>query len=128
MAGGVTYDTGALVAAERNDRRMWALHAAFLAEEVAPIVPAPVLAEAWRGGPRQASLSRLLAMCIVELMSEQQARDVGVLAGKAAHDDIVDVTVVEGAMRRGDAVVTSNHDHIAGIADAARAHLRVEVI
>ena len=22
--GGVTYDTGALVAAERNDRRMWA--------------------------------------------------------------------------------------------------------
>jgi hypothetical protein len=24
---GVTYDTGALVAAERNDRRMWALHA-----------------------------------------------------------------------------------------------------
>ena len=26
--GGVTYDTGALVAAERNNRRMWALHAA----------------------------------------------------------------------------------------------------
>ena len=46
---GVTYDTGALVAAELNDRRMWALHAGFLAEEVAPTVPAPVLAEAWRG-------------------------------------------------------------------------------
>lgn len=129
MAGGVTYDTGALIAAERNDRRMWALHAGFLVEEVAPVVPAPVLAEAWRGGPSQANLSRLLAMCVVEPMSEQQARDVGVLAGKAAHDDVVDVTVVEGAMRRGDAVVvTSNHDHIAGIADAARAHLRVEVI
>ncbi len=44
---GVTYDTGALIAAERNDRRMWSLHAGFLAEEVAPVVPAPVLAGAW---------------------------------------------------------------------------------
>ena len=54
--GGVTYDTGALVAAERNNRRMWALHAGYLAEEVIPAVPAPVLAQAWRGGSRQASL------------------------------------------------------------------------
>ena len=57
--GGVTYDTGALIAAERNDRRMWALHAGLLAEEVVPVVPVPVLAEAWRGGARQASLVRL---------------------------------------------------------------------
>ena len=125
---GVTYDTGALVAAERNDRRMWALHAGFLAEEVLPAVPAPVLAEAWRGGPRQASLSRLLALCAVEPMSEGQARSVGVLAGKAAHDDIVDVAVVEGAIRRGDAVVTSNEDHIRRVADAARIRLRIERI
>src|SRR5260370_15625690 len=69
----VTYDTGALVAAERNDRRMWALHAVLLAEEVAPVVPAPVLAEAWRGGPRQASLSRLLAMRSEEHTSELQS-------------------------------------------------------
>ena len=46
----------------------------FLAEEVLPVVPAPVLAEAWRGGPRQASLSRLLALCDVAPMSEGQAR------------------------------------------------------
>ncbi len=122
---GVTYDTGALVAAERNDRAMWALHAGFLAEEVIPIVPAPVLAEAWRGGGRQASLSRLLAMCEVEDMSEQQARRVGVLAGKAAHDDVVDVTVVEGAARRRDAVVTSNEAHIRTIASAVGARLRI---
>jgi len=34
---GVTYDTGALLAAERNDRRMWALHAGFLSEEIVPV-------------------------------------------------------------------------------------------
>ncbi len=123
--GGATYDTGALVAAERNDRAMWALHAGFLAEEVIPTVPAPVLAETWRGGARQASLARLLTMCDIEEMSEEQARHVGVLAGKARHDDIVDVTVVEGAARRDDAVVTSNDEHIRAIADAARFRLRV---
>jgi len=123
---GVTYDTGALVAAERNDRRMWALHAGFLAEEVVPTVPAPVLAEAWRGGGRQASLSRLLALCEIEGMTDEQARRVGVLAGKAAHDDVVDVTVVEGAIRRRDAVVTSNDSHIQAVANAASARIRVE--
>src|SRR3990172_6711777 len=123
---GVTYDTGALVAAERNDRRMWALHAAFFTEEVVPVVPAPVLAEAWRGSPRQASLSRLLAMCEVEPLSEEQARRVGILAGKAGHDDVVDVAVVEGAIRRGDAIITSDAVHIRAVAAAARVSLAIE--
>ena len=125
---GVSYDTGALVAADHNDRHMWALHAGFLAEETSPTVPAPVLAEAWRGGSRQASLARFLALCSVEPMSEQQAKSVGVLAGKANHDDIVDVTVVEGAIRRHDAIVTSNHTHIRKIADATRAKITIEQI
>ncbi len=124
--GGVTYDTGALVAAERNNRQMWALHAGYLAEEVIPTVPTPVLAEAWRGGTRQASLSRLLRMCDTEPMSEDLAKNVGVLAGKSGHDDIVDVFVVEGAVRRGDAVVTSNVTHIRMVANAAGARLRIE--
>jgi len=126
--GGVTYDTGALVAAERNSRQIWALHAGYLAEEVIPTVPAAVLAEAWRGGSRQASLSRLLRMCDTEPMSEELARNVGVLAGKSGHDDVVDVSVVEGAVRRGDAVVTSNMTHIRKVAGAAGVRLRLESV
>jgi hypothetical protein len=125
---GVTYDTGALIAADRNDRRMWALHAGLLAEEVSPTVPAPVLAEAWRGGARQANLARMLAFCDVEDLTATQAKAVGVLAGAAGHSDIVDVTVVEGAIRRSDAVVTSNHTHIRGIADAAHVRLTIESV
>jgi hypothetical protein len=109
---GVTYDTGALIAADRNDRKMWALHAGFLAEETVVTVPSVVVAEAWRGGSRQANLARLLALCEVEELSYRQARDVGMLAGKAGHDDISDVAVVEGAVRRNDAVITSNPTHI----------------
>lgn len=125
---GVTYDTGALIAADRNDREMWALHLGHLNRDVVPIVPAPVLAEAWRGGGRQANLARLLTACAVEAMTQDQAKAVGALAGKAAHDDIVDVTVVEGAIRRGDAVVTSNPTHIRTIAAAVRAKLRIETV
>ena len=126
---GVTYDTGALIAGERNDRRMWALHMGFIAEEVVPVVPAPVVAEAWRGGARQASLVRLLAGCTIEDMSADQARDVGELAGKAGHDDIVDVTVVEGALRReDDVIVTSNEAHIKKIIGSTGKHAQVHVV
>lgn len=125
---GVTYDTGALLAAERNDRRMWALHAGFLAEEVVPTVPAPVLAQAWRGGAKQASLSRLLALCVVESMSEEQARAVGRLASRARHGDIVDLAVVEGALRRQDAIVTSDPKDILRVAAALSERIRIEAV
>jgi predicted nucleic acid-binding protein len=125
---GVTYDTGALVAAERDSRRMWALHAGYLDEEVVPLVPAPVLAQAWRGGARQARLTRLLRACEVEPMSEERARSVGVLAGKSGHDDVVDVAVVESAIRRGDAVVTVDGEHIRMVAEAAGVDLWIEPV
>lgn len=110
-ADGLTYDTGALIAAERDSRLMWALHRASLAHGFPPTVPAGVLAEAWRGGP-QHHLSRLLKGCKVEGLSEAQARSVGALIAQCGLDDTVDVAVAEGAMRRNDAVVTSNRAHI----------------
>ena len=118
---GVTYDTGALVAAERDDREMWLIHRSYVDAAVLPIVPAPVLAEAWRGDGRQALLSRLLRGCVVEEMTEAQAKDVGALAGRAKRSDIVDVTVVEGAVRRGDTIITSDRDDLAAIASASAA-------
>ncbi|MGH3828786.1 MAG: hypothetical protein ACRDQX_16690, partial [Pseudonocardiaceae bacterium] len=69
--------------------------------------------------------ARLLAMCDVEWMTEDQARAVGVLAGHSGLDDVVDVTVVEGAVRRGDAVVTSNRKHIDQVAQVASATIRI---
>jgi hypothetical protein len=56
------------------------------------------------------------------------AYDVEAAAGKSAHDDVVDVTVVQGAVRRGDAVVTSNLTHIRKVAEAAGTELRIETI
>src|SRR5436309_3418457 len=121
---GLTYDTGALIAAERNDRLMWALHLASLGRGLPPTVPAGVVAEAWRGGP-QHHLSRLLKGCKVEELTEAQAREVGALIGRSGVNDTVDVAVAEGAVRRGDAVITSNRRHIEQVADAIGTRLAI---
>jgi len=110
-AGGLTYDTGALIAAERSDRLMWSLHLAAVKRGLIPTVPAGVLSEAWRGGP-QHQLSRLLKGCEVEDLNEAKARRVGVLVAQSGLVDMVDLAVVDGAVRRNDAVVTSNRADI----------------
>jgi hypothetical protein len=123
---GITYDTGALIAADRAERRIWARHRALLALRVMPTVPAPVLAQPWRGGSRQAQLAGLLAGCGVEALDDGQARSVGSLAARAATTDIVDVCVVEGAIRRHDLVVSSDPDDLRAIAAAVDRRLEID--
>jgi len=97
---------------------MWALHDGYLSEKVTPLVPAAVLAQAWRGGARQASLSRLLALCEVEPMTESVSRAIGALLGRSRHDDIVDAAVVEAAVRHRTGIVTSDAVDLRRIARA----------
>lgn len=124
---GLTYDTGALVAAERDDRLVWSLHRAALNRGLPPVVPAGVVAEGWKGGS-QAALSRLLKGCDVEDLSEALARATGTLAARSDHDDIVDVSVVEGAIRRRHAVVTSNPTHMRAIGEAVGVKLEIHSV
>ena len=123
---GITYDTGALIAADRAERRIWARHRALLALRAVPTVPAPVVAQSWRGGGRQALLARLLTGCDVEPLDDGQARSVGSLAARAATTDIVDACVVEGALRRHDLVVSSDPDDLHAIAAAAGRRLEID--
>ena len=123
---GVTYDTGALIAADRGERRMWARHRALLAIREVPTIPAPVLAQSWRGGSRQALLSRLLVGCDVEALDDGQARSAGSLAARAATADVVNACVVEGALRRHDLVVSSDEDDLKAIAAAVSHRLEVD--
>ena len=114
---GITYDTGALIAAERSDHQMWVLHQEALGRGVIPTVPAVVLAQGWRGGP-QPQMSRLLAGCYVEPLNEQLARSAGTACGRAGTSDIVDAVVVVGAAERGDQVATSDIDDILHLCEA----------
>lgn len=124
---GVTYDTGALLAAEANRRDLWALHAAALKRGHLPTTPAAVLAQAWRGGP-QASLSRLLKGCRVEDLTEPRARLAGDACSKSGVRKIVDASVVIGAVVRSDLVVSSDPDDLERIAQALGASLRIHPI
>lgn len=123
---GVTYDAGALIAAERSERRMWARHRALLSNRVVPTVPAGVVAQTWKGGSRQAMLARLLVGCGIEPLDGDRARRVGPLATRAATTDIVDASVVEGALRRGDLVISSDREDLEAIAAASGGSLQIE--
>lgn len=123
---GVTYDAGALVAADRGERRMWARHRALLQLRQVPTVPAPVVAQAWRSGSRQARLPRFLVGCNVEQLDDPQARRVGDLLAKSALNDVVDAAVVEGALRRGDLVISSDPADLSSLAAGLGRHLEVD--
>jgi hypothetical protein len=58
----------------------------------------------------------LLVVSDIEPMNDDQARAVGVLAGHAGATDVVNATVVEGALRRHDIVISSDPDDLEAIA------------
>ena len=121
---GLTYDAGALLAAEGDDRRMWALHRRALERLHTPTVPAGAFAQVWRGGP-QPLLSRVLDGCVIEPLDEPGARMVGQLLGRSSTSDVVDASVVAGALRRDDAVVTSDQRDIEALANAVGRRVNV---
>lgn len=123
---GVTYDTGALIAADRGERRMWARHRALLARREVPAVPAPVVAQSWRGISRQALLARLLSGCDVEALDDGLARSVGALAARAETADVVGACVVEGALRRRDLIVSCDEGDLQAIASAVSRRLEID--
>jgi hypothetical protein len=121
---GLTYDAGALVAAERNRRPLWALHRRALERGVRPTVPAGVLGQVWRGGP-QAELSRLLKACQIEALDEVRGRAAGQACGRSNTSDVLDATVVVGAIARGDLVVTSDPGDMRHLASALGTKLEI---
>jgi hypothetical protein len=102
------YDTGALIAGERRKDTFWRAHRRTLAAGILPLVPAAVLAEAWRGGPAPL-LSNLLRGTDIISLDASAARRAGVLQGLAGGSiSAVDATVVELAMRTNGAIMTSD--------------------
>jgi hypothetical protein len=108
---GYTLDTGALIALERGEEHIVALLDRALAMPDAVIhIPAGVLAQAFRGGPRQARLARLLRhpQANVVPLDAAIAQVVGVLLGARGADDVVDASVVVCARRYRQPVVTGD--------------------
>ncbi|MFD8381879.1 twitching motility protein PilT [Streptomyces sp. NPDC059679] len=113
----VVYDAGMLIAAERSQTKVWRAHRAYLTAGGVPQVPAPVVAQVWRDGARQARVAQLLKGCDVAAMDETSAREIGELLGQAGTSDPVDGAVAVLAVRLGAAVATSDPDDIRHLLD-----------
>jgi len=121
----VIYDAGVLVAADRDDRRIWADHRARLELGAVPSTTAPVVAQASRS-PRQVQLRRFLRGCEMVAFGAEDAHEVGLLLGSAGTSDVVDGHVVTTAARTASAVLTSDPDDLAHLSShlPERIHVR----
>jgi predicted nucleic acid-binding protein len=120
----VVYDTGALLAAERRNPDLLALHDELTAARIRPIVPVAVLAQAWRGGP-QHQISRVLKACNIVPDDERTGRAAGVACAAAGTTDIVDAIVVATAVRHQAPAVTSDPGDLGHIADAIGVKIQI---
>src|SRR5262249_922696 len=107
---GLTLDAGALIAIDKNDRKVVAALRVAVDAKMSITVPAGVVGQVWRDGRRQVRLSRLLGstQVVVEPLDDNRARSAGQLVGMAGTKDIVDASVVLGAKARGDRILTSD--------------------
>jgi predicted nucleic acid-binding protein len=103
----VLFDTGALIAIERDDKSMLALLASFRRSSTTLKVPAGVIAQVWRDGSRQAKLARFLNAAEEIELTGEQAREIGALLGRSQSSDVIDASVALLA-RHGDTILTSD--------------------
>jgi len=113
------YDAGVLLAIDNNDRRMWVIHHLAVEEGRRLLVPAVVVAQAWRDARRQVQLGRFLHSCEVVPVGLEVAKAAGVLCGKASTRDVVDAAVVTVALAYGAIIFTSDPGDIAQLGAAA---------
>ena len=105
---GATFDTGMLVALDRNEREAWVVLRRLVSLGEVPTVPTVATAQAWRDGRRQAQLARALGDCRPEILSDELARRAGELWRRSRTAYIVDAVVIVSAGRRNDDVYTGD--------------------
>lgn len=113
-------DSGAVIALSRGDQRARAFLARAL-ELRAPVeIPAVVVAETVRGGPRDAPVNRVLkAVGAISETRESHGRTAGRLLGSARSSHTIDAIVVAHAVEEGGAhILTGDRDDLKRLATA----------
>jgi transcription antitermination factor NusA-like protein len=107
---GVTLDAGALIAVDRNDRRVLVLLARARETAARVTVPASALAQAIRKPERQVRLARLIRQPTTDVINVDRvdATNIGRLLAASGTADITDAHVVICARRAGQPAVTSD--------------------
>lgn len=111
VSGGLTFDTGALIALERRHQRIARAYTTALADGVLITVPAVVIAEWWRG--RSDTREAILRAVRVEETTTALARLAGEALTEVPGAGAIDALVMASAARRGDVVYTSDFADLA---------------
>lgn len=114
---GLTLDAGALIAFEKQKRLVYALLDEAADENRSVFVPSVVVAEVWRGGPRGARIARLLTVCRVDPLFDENARRAGEALRHVPRATTIDAIVAATAARLGTSVVTTDPDDLEPLAD-----------
>jgi predicted nucleic acid-binding protein len=109
-------DAGALIAIDRNDRRVAGLIALGRRAGADLVTVAPVVGQAWRDSARQARLARALPMIDVLDVDRASAQAAGEVLRDTGGSDIVDALIALGT-RPGDQVLTSDPGDIDTLLD-----------
>jgi predicted nucleic acid-binding protein len=110
MSGGLTFDTGALLALERRRQRIARVYTTAVADGLIVTVPAVVVVEWWRG--RSDQRGTILRGVRVELIDAELAKLAGEAIAAVRGSTAVDALVMASAARRGDVVYTSDFDDL----------------
>lgn len=118
----VVLDAGAFIALEQRDQRVLAVADGLRRSRTVGHVPAGVLAQIWRGSPRQHGLTSLLRSSLlrVDPLTDVVAFRVGLLLGATGTSDVVDGHVALLARRLQATVLTSDPDDIAALDSTLR--------
>lgn len=110
---GLTLDAGALIAFDREERDTMLVLDRAIRRNIKLTIPAGALAQAWRDGRTQTRLAVLVRKrAEVEVLDSERARAAGQLCGVRGTSDIIDASIVLGARRRGDRVMTSDPEDL----------------
>lgn len=122
-------DAGALMALDRGDRDVWSLLAETHRAGQRPVVPAPVIAQAWRGGARQARLATVLSGADLIAADGRVSRRAGELLARAGTSDVLDALVALAAQDRpGHEVLTSDPEDINRLLEALGIRRAIRVV
>jgi predicted nucleic acid-binding protein len=113
---GLTFDTGALLALERNRQRIVEVRQAALRSGLRITVPTAVIAEWWRG--RTDLREDIVASVRVEPLTDAIAKLAGEAIAGVKGATVIDAIVMASAALRGDLVYTSD----VGDLEKLRAH------
>ena len=101
-------DTGLLVALDRGESGARSFLAASVRSDEVLHTTAPVLAQVWRNGARQARLARIAQSMLVHPFAADDYNAVGRLLGRSGTGDVVDAHLVVLAARIGHSIITSD--------------------